>query len=84
MVGSLGVAMSMNDWLSETDNFLNSNRRLALDDKGRISHDDAMKKASKIYEQFRINQDKDYISNFDQNMAKYLSGSARLWDNDDE
>jgi hypothetical protein len=29
-----------------------------------------------VYEQFRVRQDKEYISEFDRNMAKYLSGSA--------
>jgi len=71
-----GVAMSMQDWLSETNTFLKNNRRGFLPDKGQISHDEAMKKASGIYEQFRIKQDRDYISQFDREMAKYLKGSG--------
>jgi hypothetical protein len=39
-----GVAMSMQDWLNETDNFLGNNRRRILEGKGHVSHDDAMKK----------------------------------------
>ena len=39
-----GIAMTMQDWLNETDNFLNNNRRLVLDGKGQISHQDALKK----------------------------------------
>jgi hypothetical protein len=69
-----GVAMSMQDWLNETDNFLHNNRRRVLPDKGHVSHDDAMKKATAAYEQFRVQQDKDYISNFDEEMSKYLTG----------
>jgi hypothetical protein len=69
-----GVAMSMNDWLTETDNFLNNNRRRVLDAKGRVSHNEAMKKAASVYEQFRIQQDRDYISNFDVVMSQYLTG----------
>jgi len=71
-----GIAMSMQNWLSETDNFLKSNRRSVLPDKGRISHEDAVKKADGVYEKFRIKQDKDYISEFDRDMVKYLKGSG--------
>ena len=71
-----GVAMSMQDWLSQTDIFLNNNRRRVLNTKGNVSHEDAMKKAIAVYEQFRIQQDKDYVSNFDKEMAIYLSGHS--------
>jgi len=70
-----GIAMSMQDWLSATDIFLKNNRRRVLPDKGLFSHDEAVKKANDVYEQFRIKQDRDYISEFDRNMAKYLKGS---------
>jgi hypothetical protein len=79
-----GVAMSMQDWLSETDNFLHNNRRRVLPDKGRVSHDDAMKKAANVYEQFRVRQDRDYISNFDAEMSRYLRGIAEPKDEENE
>jgi hypothetical protein len=69
-----GIAMSMKDWLAETDNFLKNNRRRVLPGKGRVSHDDSMQKATEVYERFRIKQDEDYISEFDRDMAKYLTG----------
>lgn len=75
-----GIAMSMQDWLNETDNFLNNNRRRVLDGKGQVSHEDALKKATEVYERFRIQQDRDYISNFDEAMSEYLKGK----DFDDE
>jgi hypothetical protein len=68
------VLMSMADWLRETDTFLTNNRRKVLDGKGRVSHEDAVKKAEDIYGQFRIRQDAEYISEFDREMAKYLKG----------
>ena len=68
------VAMSMRDWLNETDTFLKNNRRRVLSDKGGVSQKEALDKASGIYEQFRVKQDRDYISNFDLDMAKYLRG----------
>jgi hypothetical protein len=79
-----GVAMSMQDWLNETDNFLNNNRRRILEGKGRVSHDDAMKKAAEVYERFRIQQDKDYISNFDEEMSEYLTGALMRERNDND
>jgi hypothetical protein len=72
-----GVAMSMQDWLSETDNFLHNNRRRVLEDRGHVSHDDALKKATGVYEQFRIRQDQDYISHFDKEISKYLTGMTK-------
>jgi hypothetical protein len=72
-----GMAMSMQDWLNETDHFLTNNRRRVLDDKGRIPHKDALKKAMEVYEQFRIQQDRDYLSNFDVAMVDYLKGSGK-------
>ena len=69
-----GVAMSMQDWLNVTDNFLKSNRRRLLPDKGQISHEEAVKKANEAYDQFRVKQDRDYISQFDRDMVKYLKG----------
>lgn len=66
--------MSMKDWLAETDRFLTNNRRKVLEGKGGISRDEAVKKVSGIYAQFRKKQDADYISEFDRQTAKYLKG----------
>jgi hypothetical protein len=68
------VLMSMQDWLDQTNRFLENNRRKVLDDRGRISHEDAIKKAENEYETFRIRQDQDYISEFDRQTEKYLKG----------
>lgn len=68
--------MSMKDWLAETDRFLANNRRKVLEGKGGVSHDEAVKKVSDIYAQFRKKQDADYISEFDRQIAKYLKGEA--------
>jgi hypothetical protein len=72
-----GIAMSMADWLIETDNFLKNNRRRVLQTKGNISKDDADIKAIEIYEQFRIKQDKEYISSFDREMILYLKDKIK-------
>lgn len=69
--------MSMKDWLSETDRFLNNNRRRVLSGKGSISHEEAVKNVSDIYDEFRKRQDANYISEFDRETAKYLNGSSK-------
>ena len=66
--------MSMKDWLDETNRFLTNNRRNVLEGKGSISHDDAVKKVGDVYSEFRKKQDKEYISDFDRETAKYLKG----------
>ena len=69
--------MSVKDWLSETDRFPNNNRRRVLSGKGSISHEEAVKKVSDIYDEFRKRQDANYISEFDRETAKYLNGSSK-------
>ena len=68
------VLMSMKDWLDQTNVFLTNNRRKVLEGKGIISHEQALDKATKEYEIFRVRQDKEYISEFDKEMEKYLKG----------
>ena len=70
------VLMSMQDWLKQTDVFLNNNRREVLSDKGAVSHDQAIAKATHEYEIFRVRQDQEYISEFDKEMEKYLRGTS--------
>ena len=71
-----GILMSMKDWLDETDKFLQNARRNVLDNKGHISRNDAVKKVSGIYEEFRKKQDHEYVSEFDKETAKYLKGEC--------
>ncbi len=66
--------MSMQDWLDETDRFLENNRRRVLDGKGHISREAAAQKVGAVYDEFRKKQDAAYISDFDREMAKYLKG----------
>ena len=68
------ILMSMQDWVEQTNQFLVNNRREVLDGKGKISHEAAMKKAEQEYEVFRVKQDKEYISEFDREIEKYLKG----------
>lgn len=67
-----GILMSMQDWVNQTNQFLINNRRKVLSGKGKVSHDIAMEKAEKEYEVFRKRQDREYISEFDREVEKYL------------
>ena len=70
-----GILMSMQDWVDQTNQFLLNNRRKVLNGKGEISHDIAMQKAEKEYEVFRVKQDREYVSEFDREVEKYLKGN---------
>jgi hypothetical protein len=62
--------MNMNDWLERTNKFLDSNSLDVLPNAGNISHEQAVEKAHKEYEQFRIEQDQKYISDLDKELKK--------------
>ena len=64
--------MTMKDWIQATDDLLKFRRKKVLDNLGNISHKEAIKKAEKEYEKFRIKQDKEYISSMDTLYDKYL------------
>ena len=68
------ILMSMQDWVDQTNQFLTNNRRKVLAGKGKVSHDTAMEKAEKENEVFRVKQDREYVSEFDREVEKYLKG----------
>ena len=68
------ILMSMNDWIKQTNIFLKNNRRNVLEGKGNVSHKDAVDKAVSEYKIFRKRQDKEYISEFDKQVEKYIKG----------
>lgn len=69
------ILMSMQDWVEQTNHFLTNNRREVLTGKGEISHEEAMRKAEQEYRIFRVKQDKEYISEFDREVERYLKGN---------
>jgi hypothetical protein len=62
--------MNMNDWLDRTNKFLESNSLDILPNAGNISQEQAVEKAYLEYEQFRIIQDKKYLSDLDKEIKK--------------
>ena len=57
--------MNMKDWLERTNKFLESNSLDVLPNAGIISHEQAVEKADQEYDHFRIEQDKNYLSDLD-------------------
>ena len=62
--------MNMKDWLERTNKFLESNSLDILPNAGKISHEQAIDKAHAEFEEFRILQDKNYISDLDESIKK--------------
>ena len=55
----------MNDWIEELDNHILLNRRKILEGNGKISHDEAIKKAEKEFQLYREREMKELQSDFD-------------------
>ena len=68
--------MKMSDWLGQVEKFLNFTDQQILRNAGKISHEMALAKAHEEYEKFRVKQDRDYLSDFDQAFARYLKGDT--------
>ena len=66
--------MTMADWLEQVRRFLDFTEQQILENAGRISHEMAALKAHAEYEKYRIKQDREYLSDFDQAFARYLKG----------
>ena len=64
--------MTMQDWINATDDLLKFRRKKVLNNSGNVSHKDAIKKAEKEYEKYRVIQDQKYVSSMDQFYNKYL------------
>ncbi|MFW5710954.1 MAG: virulence RhuM family protein [Spirochaetota bacterium] len=62
---SRGRLMKMRDWEEKLNAFLQFNDYEVLQNKGRISREIAQALAEQEYKEFRITQDKNYISDFD-------------------
>ena len=64
--------MTMQDWINATDDLLKFRRKKVLNNSGNVSHKDAIKKAEKEYEKYRVIQDQKYVSSMDEFYNKYL------------
>lgn len=68
--------MTMKDWITATDDLLKFRRKEILNNSGSISHKEAVEKAEKEYEKFRVIQDQKYISSMDEFYNKYLNENS--------
>jgi len=59
------IPMKMKDWVEEFDIMLKTNRYDILQENGSVSAEQAKQFAESEFEKFRIEQDKQYISDFD-------------------
>jgi hypothetical protein len=66
--------MKMADWVQKLDAFLQFNEYQILQDAGKVSHEVAKSLAEQEYEKFRVQQDKEFESDFDQAVKKLKSG----------
>lgn len=64
--------ITMKDWINATDDLLKFRRKKVLQNSGNISHKQAVDKAEKEYEKYRVIQDQKYISSMDEFYNKYL------------
>lgn len=67
-----GRLMKMTDWLAKLDEFLKISERGLLKDAGSVSAEQAASKAQREFEKYRKERDKNYISDFDMAVKKYL------------
>ncbi|ADR21214.1 hypothetical protein MATR_11560 [Marivirga tractuosa] len=62
--------MKMSDWISKLDGFLQFNDYKVLKDAGKISAQIAKQLAEKEYQKFRVDQDKNFESDFDKEVKR--------------
>lgn len=64
------IPMKMSDWVNKVDAFLQFNEYDILKDAGKISHEVALKLAESEFDKFRVIQDHNYESDFDEEVKK--------------
>lgn len=67
------IPMHMKDWVEKLHQFLNINDRDILNNKWRISHQDALEKSDFEYQRFKENESKNILKDdFDNTVDQYL------------
>ena len=72
MQAARGRAMTMKGWIEKLNAFLKFSEHEILTNAGKISHEVAEALAIKEYEEYRVIQDKNYVSDFDREVKKLL------------
>ncbi len=70
------VLMTMADWASLLKRYMNLNNRPMLSDAGRVTHNEAITKTLTEYDKFRVIQDREIMSDFDQQLNLLFGDKA--------
>lgn len=70
------VLMTMADWISLLKRYLDLNNRPMSSDAGRVTHNEAITKALIEYDKFRVIQDREIMSDFDQQLNLLFGDKA--------
>lgn len=65
------IPMKMADWADKLDAFLQFNEYEILKDAGKVSHEVAIRLAEEQFEKFRVEQDRNFESDFDRELKKW-------------
>ena len=68
------ILMKMADWIEFLHSFLELSSYPILQDKGKVSALEAKIKAGQEYEEYRVTQDRDFISDFDKEIQRIKGG----------
>jgi hypothetical protein len=68
------ILMKMQDWGQFIHSFLELSSYPILQDKGKVSALEAKLKAEQEYEEYRVTQDENYISDFDKEVWRIKEG----------
>jgi len=66
------IPMKMQDWVQKLDAFLEFNEYDILHNPGKVSHEVATRLAQEEYDHFRIEQDRNYLSDFEQEAKRIV------------
>lgn len=77
MQAARGKAMTMKDWIVKLNVFLKFSEYEILTNAGKISHEVAESLVLREYEEYRKEQDKNYISDFDREVKKFLKDKKK-------
>jgi len=77
MQAARGRAMTMKGWIEKLNAFLKFSEHEILTNAGKISHEVAEALALKEYEEYRVIQDKNYVSDFDREVKKLLESKKK-------
>ncbi|HDZ85861.1 MAG TPA: cell filamentation protein Fic [Candidatus Moranbacteria bacterium] len=72
------IPMYMKDWIEKLNAFLKFSEYEILSNAGSISHEVALALAHKEYDVYRIQQDKDYFSDFDKEIKRIGNGKLKM------